>query len=165
MLSLLAVAAVFQTLNSASYWVYISKGITGALFRYNLVSVTIKVACILIGSQWGMIGVAVGYAVAPTLSWPISLLWISRVIEGVPTRTLAWGIVRMALLAGWGAVMAYGAATLAEPLATWVRVAVAALATVAAYGIAAMLPVVRRDLSELRMMLQLLRRERGRRDR
>ena len=72
-LSLLAVAAVFQTLNSASYWVYISKGITGALFRYNLVSVTIKVACILIGSQWGVIGVAFGYAVAPMLSWPISL--------------------------------------------------------------------------------------------
>ena len=164
-LSLLAVAAVFQTLNSASYWVYISKGITGPLFRYNLVSVTIKIACILIGSQWGVIGVAVGYAVAPTLSWPISLAWISRVIEGVPTRTLAWGIVRMSLLAGWGAAMAYGAATLSEPLAAWARVALAALATVAAYGLAAMLPVVRQDLGELRMMLHMLRRERGRRDR
>ena len=114
-LSLLAVAAVFQTLNSASYWVYISKGITGPLFRYNLVSVSIKIACILIGSQWGIIGVAVGYAIAPTLSWPISLLWISRVIDGVPTRTLAWGIVRMALLAGWGA-RGLGAAALTEPL-------------------------------------------------
>ncbi|MCD2440992.1 lipopolysaccharide biosynthesis protein [Agromyces sp. SYSU K20354] len=161
-LSLLAVAAVFQTLNSASYWVYVSKGITGPLFRYNLVSVAIKVVCILIGSQWGLIGVAIGYAVAPTVSWPISLAWISRVIEGVPTRTLAWGIVRMSLLAGWGAAFAYGAVTLTEPLAAWARVAVAALATVAAYGIAAILPVVRRDLGELRAMLRMLRRERGR---
>ena len=121
MLSLLAVAAVFQTLNSASYWVYISTGITGPLFRYNLVSVAIKIACILIGSQWGMIGVAVGYAIAPTLSWPISLLWISRVIDGVPTRTLAWGIIRMALLAGWGALAAYAAAALTEPWGPWSR--------------------------------------------
>jgi PST family polysaccharide transporter len=164
-MSLLAIAAVFQTLNSASYWVYVSKGITGPLFRYNLVSVTIKIACILIGSQWGMIGVAIGYAIAPALSWPISLLWISRVIEGVPVRTLAWGIVRMALLAGWGAALAFGAATLAEPLGVWAQVAAAALATVAGYAIAALLPLVRRDLGELRSMLRLLRRERDHRDR
>lgn len=162
-LSLLAVAAVFQTLNSASYWVYISKGVTGPLFRYNLVSVSIKIACILIGSQWGMLGVAVGYAIAPTLSWPISLFWISRVIDGVPTRTLAWGIVRMALLAGWGALAAFGAAALTEPWGAWFQVPAAALATVAAYAAAAALPVVRRDLAELRTMLRLLRRERGRR--
>ena len=123
-------------------------------------SVTIKIACILIGSQWGMIGVAAGYAIAPALSWPISLFWISRVIDGVPTRTLAWGIVRMALLAGWGALAAYGAATLTEPWGLWVQVPAAALATVAAYAAAAVLPVVRRDLGELRTMLRLLRRER-----
>jgi PST family polysaccharide transporter len=164
-LSLLAIAAVFQTLNSASYWVYVSKGITGPLFRYNLVSVTIKIACILIGSQWGLIGVAVGYAIAPVLSWPISLLWISRVIDGVPVRTLAWGIVRMALLAGWGALAAYGAVTLAEPGGVWVQVPASAIATVAAYALAALLPVVRRDLGELRTMLRLLRRERDHRDR
>ena len=159
-LSLLAVAAVFQTLNSASYWVYISTGITGPLFRYNLVSVAIKITCILVGSQWGMLGVAVGYAIAPTLSWPISLLWISRTIDGVPTRTLAWGIVRMALLAGWGALAAYAAAALTEPWGPWLQVPVSALATVAAYAAAAALPVVRRDLGELRTMLRLLRRER-----
>lgn len=160
-LSLLAIAAVFQTLNSASYWVYVSKGVTGPLFRYNLVSVAIKIACIVIGSQWGMIGVAVGYAIAPALSWPISLLWIAHVIEDVPVRTLAWGIVRMALLAGWGAALAYGATALAEPFGVWGRVVAAALATVAAYGIAALLPVVRRDLGELRTVLRLLRREQG----
>lgn len=164
-LSLLASAAVFQTLNSASYWVYISKGITGPLFRYNLVSVAIKIACILIGSQWGMIGVAVGYAIAPALSWPISLFWISRVIDGVPVRVLAWGIVRMALLAGWGALAAYGAGSLAEPWGVWGQVPSAAIATVAAYGFAAVLPVVRRDLTELRTALRLVRRERGKRDR
>lgn len=161
-LSLLAVAAVFQTLNSASYWVYVSKGITGPLFRYNLVSVTIKVAAILIGSQWGMIGVAVGYAIAPMLSWPISLAWISRVIDGVPTRTLAWGIVRMSLLAAWGATLAFAGSTVAEPWGVWARVATAALGTVSAYGIAAAFPAVRRDLGELRMTLRLLRRERER---
>ncbi|MBT2517536.1 lipopolysaccharide biosynthesis protein [Streptomyces sp. ISL-90] len=160
-LSILAAATVFETLNYESYWVYISTGKTGPLFRYNLVSVSIKVAGILIGSQWGINGVAIGIAIAAALSWPISLLWISRVIHDVPVRTLAWGIVRMALLAGWGAAMAFGAGTLAEPLGVWARVLLAALATVAAYAIAALLPVVRRDLVELRTVLRLLRRERG----
>ena len=164
-LSLLAVAAVFQTLNSASYWAYIAKGVTGPLFRYNLVSVAIKVACILIGSQWGMLGVAVGYAIAPALSWPISLFWISRVLPGVPVRTLAWGIVRMALLAGWGAVFAFGASLLTAPLGVWVQVPAALLATLIAYAIAALLPVVRRDVGELGTMLRMLRRERGQQDR
>jgi O-antigen/teichoic acid export membrane protein len=164
-LSILAVATVFETLNYGSYWVYISTGTTGPLFRYNLVSVSIKVAGILIGSQWGINGVAVGLAIAAALSWPISLLWISRVIEGVPVRTLALGIVRMALLAGWGAAMAYGAGTLAEPMGVWGQTLSAAFATVVAYGIAAVLPVVRRDLGELRTMLRLLRREGGRQDR
>jgi O-antigen/teichoic acid export membrane protein len=164
-LSILAVATVFETLNYGSYWVYISTGTTGPLFRYNLVSVSIKVAGILIGSQWGINGVAVGLAIAAALSWPISLFWISRVIEGVPVRTLALGIVRMALLAGWGALAAYGAQTLAEPWGVLGQVLAAALATVAAYAIAAILPAVRRDLGELRMMLRLLRRERGHRDR
>lgn len=161
-LSLLAVAAVFQTLNSASYWVYVSSGITGPLFRYNLVSVAIKVACILIGSQWGVLGVAVGYAVAPMLSWPISLVWISRAISEVPTRTLAWGIVRMAILAGWGALAAFGASSATAPWGVWAQVPAAAAGTLAAYALAAALPLVRRDLRELRTMLRLLRRERAR---
>ncbi len=163
-LSLLATAAVFQTLNSASYWVYVSKGITGPLFRYNLVSVSIKVACLLIGSLWGMIGVAIGYAIAPMLSWPISLFWISRVVHDIPVRTLAWGIVRMALLAGWGALWAFTASILTAEWGLWVQVPTAAAATVAAYAVAALLPVVRRDLSELRTMLRLLRRARRQRE-
>lgn len=163
-LSLLAVAAVFQTLNSASYWAYVSKGITGPLFRYNLVSVAIKVVCVLVGSQWGMLGVAVGYAIAPAVSWPISLLWISRVLPGVPTRTLAWGIVRMSLLAGWGALLAFASTAAAEPWGLWAQVPAALLATVGAYALAALLPVVRRDLEELGATLRLLQRERRRAD-
>ena len=161
-LSLLAVAAVFQTLNSASYWIYISTANTGPLFRYNLVSVAIKVAAILIGSQWGMLGVAAGYAIAPMLSWPISLFWISRVVSDIPVRTLAWGIVRMSLLAGWGALWAFGAAALTAQWGPWVQVPTAAIATVAAYAAAALIPVVRRDVGELRTMLRLLRREQRR---
>jgi O-antigen/teichoic acid export membrane protein len=161
-LSLLAGAAVFQTLTYGSYWAYISSGSTGALFKFNLVSVAIKVAGIVIGAQWGINGVAVGYLIAAALSWPISLLWISRVLDDVPTRTLSWGIVRMALLAGWGALAAYGGVVLAHQWGPWGQAATAAAGTVAAYAVAALLPVVRRDLRELRMLLGLLRRGPGR---
>lgn len=159
-LSLLAVAALVHTLNSASYWVYISKGITGSLFRFNLVSVLIKVACLLVGSIWGVLGVAAGYALAALVSWPISLVWISRVVRDLPMRILAWGLVRMTLLAAWAALWAFTAATLTQSWGPWVQAPVAAVATVAAYAVAALLPAVRRDLAELRAMLRLLRRER-----
>ena len=160
-LSLLAVAAVFQTLNSASYWVYISKGITGPLFRYNLVSVAIKIACILIGSQWGMIGVAVGYAIAPALfvadlavldlagdrrrADPDPRRGASRGCRSSPDGAPSRPTAPPPLTAQWG---------------PWAQVPAAALATLAAYAAAAALPIVRRDLGELRTMLRLLRRER-----
>jgi hypothetical protein len=43
-----------------------------------------------------------------------------------------------------------------------VQVPTAAIATVAAYAAAALIPVVRRDVGELRTMLRLLRREQRR---
>ena len=70
-LSLLSVAAIFQTLALVNYWVYVSRGITGALFRYTLISVAIKMTCIIVGSHWGVVGVAAGYGLSSTLAWPV----------------------------------------------------------------------------------------------
>jgi PST family polysaccharide transporter len=93
-LRLLATSAMFQTLAYVGYWVYVSRGLGKSLFRFSMVSAAVRIACILIGSQWGVDGVAFGFMVGPAINWPISLGWLSRVTE-VPTRRLYSGAFRV----------------------------------------------------------------------
>ncbi|MBM4496698.1 hypothetical protein GS426_16750 [Rhodococcus hoagii] len=62
-------------------------------------------ALVLIGSNWGVLGVAVGYSLATILSWPIGLLWIRSVTEA-PVREMAVNCVRTILVYGVAAVVA-----------------------------------------------------------
>lgn len=93
-LSLLAISAMFQTLAFVGYWVYVSRGLGGALFRFSIVSAGVRIACIAIGSQWGVVGVAFGFMIGPAINWPISIGWLSRVTD-IPTRRLYFGAGRV----------------------------------------------------------------------
>lgn len=146
-LRLLAIAGIFQTLSYVGYWVYLSRNLTGALLRYSVVSALIKVACIAVGSIWGVIGVAAGYAVAPALAWPLSLWWLSRVTS-IPVgalMTAALRILAMALSAGTAAA----AVVVALSAQSAVVQLLAALVTGAGvYALAAwVLKPVRQDLA------------------
>lgn len=149
-LRLLAVAGIFQTLSYVGYWVYLARGLTRDLMQYTLVSAAIRIACIVVGSIWGVVGVAAGYAIAPMLAWPISLWWLNRVTP-VPVRSLYGGA---------GRVLAVGVVSAA---ATWLAVAalpdanpwwqclaggVAGLAAAAACAVT--VPALRRDAVTLR---------------
>lgn len=157
-MSLLSAAAALQTLAYFGYWVYVSKGITAALFKYNMISVLIKVVCLLVGVRWGVAGVATGYLIATAVSWPLSLLWINKSISGVPIRGLTLNFVRMAALAGAGAGAAFTLSTLTESAGPWVSAAAAVAGTIAVYGIAMLIPSVRRDMHDLWSLRQYLKR-------
>src|SRR5690606_38414398 len=105
----------FQTLSFVGYWVYVSRGLTGELFRYSLVSAAIRITCIVVGSSWGVLGIAAGYALAPALSWPISLWWLSR-HSPVPTRRLYSGALRILCVTLVVALTAWAATLLLQPL-------------------------------------------------
>jgi hypothetical protein len=64
-LFLLAIAAIFQTLAFVGYWVYVARGLTAQLFRYSTVSAVIRITLVLVGSNWGVLGVAAAFALAP----------------------------------------------------------------------------------------------------
>jgi len=110
MFALFSLAGVCQILAFVGYWVYVSRGLGVELFRYTLVSLTIQVICILLGSQWGVIGVAAGFAVAAALEWPLSLWWLARITD-YPARELTFGALRILLV-----VISAGLAT---KLVTW----------------------------------------------
>ncbi len=71
-LRLLAAAGAFQCLAYVGLWIYLSHGLTKELLKYTVISTSIKVVCIVVGSHWGVVGVAWGYAIAPALAWPLS---------------------------------------------------------------------------------------------
>ncbi len=148
-ISLLSVAAIFQTLALVAYWVYVSRGLTGSLFRYTWISVGLKILCITIGASWGIVGVAAGYALATTLSWPISLWWLSRTTP-VPVRRLVQGVLRMSGLAGVGIVAGWTTVMALSSQGHVVQVLADIVVTAGVYALGALLfASVRRDMHEV----------------
>ncbi|TWH71543.1 lipopolysaccharide biosynthesis protein [Modestobacter roseus] len=146
-LALLAIAGAAQTLAFVGFWVYLSRGLGAELFRFTLVTSSLRVVCVLGGSHWGVVGVAAGYALAACLEWPVSLWWLSRV-TAFPGRSLCLGALRILACAvpagGASLVVASTAAALPTVLAT----AASLLAGVAALALAPLLSrTVRADLS------------------
>ncbi|MBF0672778.1 MAG: lipopolysaccharide biosynthesis protein [Salinibacterium sp.] len=158
-LALLAVAGILQTLSYVGYWVYLSRGLTGDLFRYSMVSTGIRIACIVIGSQWGIVGVAAGFALAPALAWPLSLWWLSR-RTAIPTRALFGGAARALALATVAAASAWGVVLATAALGLALQLLAAALTAAAVHLLAALvIPRVRRDLVEVLAIVRMLPRK------
>jgi PST family polysaccharide transporter len=156
-LRLLAIAGIFQTLAFVGYWAYVSRGLIGLLLKYSLLSAAIKIACILVGSLWGVVGVAAGYAVAPAISWPISLWWLSRSTP-TPTRRLYAGAGRAVSLAAVAAAAAWGASSAVLFLGPFVQLATAVVTTLAVYALAALVVApIRRDVASVWAMISMIR--------
>lgn len=161
LLMCLAIAAAFQTLSLVAYWVYVTKGLTGYLVRYSMISAAIKVTCILVGSQFGLVGVAVGYAVAPILSWPISFWWLSRRAV-LPLRDLYWGAGRIVVVALAAGLTSRLVCDLLIDVAQIVPLLIGPLAgIIVAAVLVVVIPPFRADLRTLVAMGALLRRHRS----
>ena len=158
LLALFAVAGIFQTLAFVGYWVYTSRGLTADLFRYSLVSMAIKVVCVLAGSTGGILGVAIGYAVAPMLSWPISLWWLSR-RTAIPVRGLYEGAGRILAVVGAAAASVAVVTTATATWGAWVQLGLALLAVAGAGALLALLvPPIRRDVLSVVELARMIRR-------
>lgn len=94
---ILSLAGAFQSIGYISYWVFLSKGLTSSHFRFSLISRTVLIASIIVGSVWGPVGIAAGYSMGALVSWPLALLWLRRVAS-IEIRPLIWGGLRAALL-------------------------------------------------------------------
>jgi O-antigen/teichoic acid export membrane protein len=85
--ALLAIGGIFRSISQISYWIFLSRGKTGAQFKQYLVTRPAMIAIILGGLPWGPIGVAVGCSIAYFLDWAVSLWWVGRA-TGVDSRAL-----------------------------------------------------------------------------
>lgn len=152
-------ATLMSTLAFVGYWVYVSRGLGHQLFRYSLVEVGIRVACVTAGSFFGMLGVAVGVFVEPLLSWSLSIYWLSR-ITPIPVKSLWSGGFRIVGLTATVTCVSW-LTSLAIQAGVWLTLLAGIGAGLAGALIFLVLPVYRRDARELVGFIRLMiRRER-----
>lgn len=156
---ILVVGGMFQAAGYAAYWVFLSKGLTGPQLRYSIVSRTLVIGCIVIGAQWGVLGVATGYACGLALSWPLVLWWLHRTSDA-PVRGMLFGGLRA--IAGYGlcgfashaASARFAGASLPLPL----QLAVGIAAFCVAFALLCLVwPTFRRDVAGILHTRTLLR--------
>lgn len=142
----LACAGACQTVGYVNYWVFISRGLSGRLFWYSLISLSIRIVCVVAGSFWGLLGVAIGYAVAPAIALPIANTMLNRWTP-VPTRALHWGALRILAIAAVAALSVRGVQTLLSDWSAVVQLLACGPTLVATYAaVALFVPAVRNDL-------------------
>lgn len=152
---LLALAGIARTLSFVGFWIYVTQGLSRSLFRYTLVSSAIRILCVAVGAQWGVIGVAVGVVLASFIEWPLSIYWLSR-LTPTPRRALYLGALRVlvATVAAAGPAAAIGYSTLTSDLLAPLVVVLGMLAATSCVAALISIPVFRRDA---RALLQILR--------
>lgn len=87
----LVIGGAFQAAAYAAYWVFLAKGLMRQQLFCSLAGRVLLVACVLAGSAWGALGVAVGYSAGLLLLWPLSLAWIAKVSDAPTGRLLGNG--------------------------------------------------------------------------
>lgn len=160
LLQLFALAVVARNLAFVGSWVYVVRGLSGALLRFTAATAVAPIAGVLIGAQWGVVGVATGVALAPWITWPVSLWWLSRVTT-VPVRALYSGALRIVLVSLLSFAMAYTAGELLPPLPAIAALAVYAAVIAATLGLLCLHPVLRADARTFQHIIVLIRRRRS----
>jgi PST family polysaccharide transporter len=99
----LAVGGVMQALSYACYWVFLSHGLIASNLRFALITRPVVVLAVVVGSNWGVVGVAAGYSLALFLIWPFGMWWISRASNAPAGRMFVNGLRALVAYAACGA--------------------------------------------------------------
>lgn len=155
LISMFAIAGLLTTVSFVGYWIYLARGLGAQLFRYTAVTTVIKIVCIVIGSFFGLFGIAVAFAVHPMIAWPISLAWLSRV-TAIPHRRLYQGAGRIIAVTLAAGLTAWGIEALTTSLGDWAQLVIGLGGGVVVAAAFLLLPVYRRDASSLLVFVRLM---------
>lgn len=93
LIQILAVGALFRVAAFSTSWIAASRGMNKISLYANLCGLPITVAALVLGSHWGIIGIAIGQAFSGLCLWLLGLLWFARMAHA-PSRSLALAGVR-----------------------------------------------------------------------
>ncbi|WP_371053301.1 lipopolysaccharide biosynthesis protein [Rhodococcus gordoniae] len=155
---LLAISGVIQAAAFGTYWVFLAKALNRSNLIYTFSTKALLVISVLVGSQWGVTGVAAGYSLATLVSWPIGLYWIHK-ISPTPVAKMAITSVRVILAYAVSALVALFATTVLPPVPNIVELLVGGCFYLAAVTVLAVLyRSFRRDLQSVWHVRTLLAR-------
>lgn len=156
--ALLAIGGALDTLAYVGYWAYLSRALTHRLLSFTVASAIVRILAIIVGVNWGVLGVAWGYVIARGILWPISLYWLSR-STAVPLRSLMSGGARIVgVSVGCGVFVRILLDVLPPASGPIVALILAVLAALAFHGLLSLaLPVVHRDHLALARVLRRVR--------
>ena len=158
LVQILAIAAIARVASYATYWIALAKGATRVSLYVNLVSAPILVAAVLVGSTWGAVGVAWGFAVSSTIAWFVSLVWYSRAADAPGKRMLssALFVFSMSVLP---AAAAIGALWIASAWDEWLQIVLGVAAFVIVWSVQALvIPPYRRNIRVVFAALAMARK-------
>jgi O-antigen/teichoic acid export membrane protein len=127
------------------------------VFRLTLLNAVLNVAAFLIGVRWGILGVAIGYAVRGYLVFPLNLALLRRAIGLAPRRYLAAIAPSLAATAATTVLtllLAHAVPMPSQPALKLAALACAAVAIHATILLIAFRPAVAGVLAELESMAE-----------
>lgn len=89
----LAIGGCLGALSHVSYWIFVAHEQSRQLLMYNLVSKPLVLIALIVGSGFGVEGVAWGYSIGAAVSWPINLLWLARTARLPYKQFLSQGMI------------------------------------------------------------------------
>lgn len=154
---ILAIAGFFQAAAYASYWVFLSQGLTSSLFWYTMTTRPVVIGLLLLGALWGVEGVAWMYAACAATLWPVGYLWLRK--STAPLGRLFRNGLRIIAVYGLAAGASFASTVWLPADDALAQLFVGFAAFVAALALIALVfPPLRRDLREIAAARRFLRR-------
>jgi PST family polysaccharide transporter len=98
LIQILAVGALFRVAAFSTSWVAASRGLNKISLYANLTGLPVTIGAILLGSHWGIAGIAVGQAVSGLTSWLLGLIWFAYMARTPSKRLFATSLELLATL-------------------------------------------------------------------
>lgn len=160
-MQILVIAVAGDSFAYAMTWFALSRAETSIELRVNLVSAPLRIAAVIVGASWGVIGVAVGFAIGQWLHTLIAYVWF-RVAANAPSRQLATAGLRALLTNLPAAGAAFAASSALSTHNEWIQLAAGFGAFAAAWCIVVVaVPPIRRDILDAVSIARYLRGRRA----
>ena len=147
----LAIGGIFRGIGQISYWMFLSRGRTGAQLKLYIAARPIMIGMMIAGLPWGPVGVAIGHSIGFFLYWIVSL-WMAGRTVGTSTGPLFRQATRtLLLISAPAAALAYLGSGLASTPA-------ASLCLGVAFGVGYLVLIAlfsRPERTNLKFMIQL----------
>jgi len=140
---ILAFAGMAGSIGTTVGTLFLARGRSGLMLRWELLASACYAAAILAGLRWGLTGVAIAYTGTSLLLWPLSHLVANRLIA-LPTRKFFAALLPQAALAAGLALALAGVRLAWSPQGVGAQTAFLAVCAVAGAGTLAAAALLRR---------------------